>query len=242
MKEACSLLSWEELPNPSFPLMFIHSEEEEARDEDSPSWFNFREKEIVGKVIKQLLDHRGLRLTPDDIGVITPYRKQVQKINHLVHFLGSPYKDCKVGTVENFQGQERKVIILSLVRSRETNLAHDTKFKLGFCDNPKRLNVAISRAKDLLIIVGNGKLFGSNDIHWAALLTYFKLHNLFKGPIPTWNIPNISHPPFHSPSHPPSHPPSHTHTPSHSLPLPPPLPTLPYFDINADLGWDNDGK
>lgn len=64
------------------------------------------------------------------------------------------------------------MIILSLVRSRAINLAHDAKFKLGFCDNPKRLNVAISRAKQLLIIVGNGSLFGTYDPYWAKLLEY----------------------------------------------------------------------
>jgi hypothetical protein len=71
------------------------------------------------------------------------------------------------------------VIIISLVRSRDANLAHDSKFKLGFCDNPKRLNVAISRAKDLLVIVGNGRLFGSNDPNWNSLLTYPFLCSLF---------------------------------------------------------------
>lgn len=58
------------------------------------------------------------------------------------------------------------------MRSRAVNLAHDSKFKLGFCDNPKRLNVAISRAKQLLIIVGNGTLFGTYDRYWADLLAY----------------------------------------------------------------------
>jgi len=59
-----------------------------------------------------------------------------------------------------------------MVRSRDKNLGHDSKFKLGFCDNPKRLNVAISRAKELLVIVGNAKLFGSYDPKWNELLTY----------------------------------------------------------------------
>jgi helicase MOV-10 len=187
-RESSSLLKWKELTNPSIPIFFVHSEDQEARDHDSPSWYNFAEKEIVMKIVKQLLDDSSLLLTPNDIGIITPYRKQVQKINQLAHFMGSPYNGCKVGTVENFQGQERKVIILSLVRSREVNLAHDSKFKLGFCDNPKRLNVAISRAKELLIIIGNGTLFGSNDPNWHALLTYFEQNNLFKGVVPKWKF------------------------------------------------------
>lgn len=65
--EAASLLNWKALPNPSIPLMFIHSEEEEARDPDSPSWFNFAEKEIVMKTVKQLLDDPTLHLLASGI-------------------------------------------------------------------------------------------------------------------------------------------------------------------------------
>ena len=51
--------------------------------------------------------------------------------------------------------QERKVIIVSTVRSQQKFLAHDFRHKLGFLRNPKRFNVAITRAKALLIVVGN---------------------------------------------------------------------------------------
>jgi len=64
----------------------------------------------------------------------------------------------------------------------------DSKFKLGFCDNPKRLNVALSRAKELLVIIGNGTLFGSNDRNWDSLLAFFKANNLFKGAVPAWTF------------------------------------------------------
>jgi helicase MOV-10 len=216
LEEATSLLKWKELPNPLIPLMFIHMDGEEGRDKDSPSWHNLSEKDKVVEIIENLLDDRTLKLVPSDIGVITPYRKQVQKISQLVHSRQLS-KEITVGTVEKFQGQERRVIILSLVRSRAINLPHDSKFKLGFCDNPKRLNVAISRAKQLLIIIGNGELFGNNDPHWAKLLSHFKRHNLFKGDTPKWryNENNTS-----------------------SIPPPPPTPIV--LDINDDQGWSAD--
>lgn len=64
MEEATSLLKWKELPNPKIPLMFIHSSGEEDREPDSPSWFNFMEKEIVVQLIKQLLEDTSLKLNP----------------------------------------------------------------------------------------------------------------------------------------------------------------------------------
>ena len=60
-----------------------------------------------------------------------------------------------VGTVEEFQGQERRVVVVSTVRSSPEYLATDFQHKLGFLANPKRFNVAITRARALLVVVGN---------------------------------------------------------------------------------------
>lgn len=64
----------------------------------------------------------------------------------------------QIGSVEEFQGQEKKVIILSTVRSiKENETADDASLisALGFLANPKRFNVSISRAIALLIVIGN---------------------------------------------------------------------------------------
>lgn len=67
-------------------------------------------------------------------------------------------KELQTGTVEQFQGHEKKIIIITTVRSYyEEELKNDLQFKLGFVQNYKRLNVALSRAIDALIVVGNGK-------------------------------------------------------------------------------------
>ena len=60
-----------------------------------------------------------------------------------------------VGSTEMFQGQERRVIIISTVRSSKEWVTSDQRHNLGFLANPKRYNVAVTRAKALLIVVGN---------------------------------------------------------------------------------------
>lgn len=76
-----------------------------------------------------------------------------------------------IGSVAEFQGQERKVIILSAVRSNFKLCSNDQRFGLGFLSNQKQINVAISRAQFLLVIVGNSSLLSTND-KWRAIINY----------------------------------------------------------------------
>ncbi|XP_035916807.1 probable RNA helicase armi [Anopheles stephensi] len=132
---------------------------------ESPSWFNPAEACMVHKIVERL--YRGGRCGPDDIGIITPYVMQVRSIRRI--FDAASLESPKIGSVEEFQGQERKVIILSAVRSSAVFLARDATAKLGFIAAPKRINVAISRAKVVLVVVGNPHLLATDDI-WGSLL------------------------------------------------------------------------
>lgn len=100
-----------------------------------------------------------------DVGVISPYRAQVQYIRRLLKRLSffRPFrKSISVDTVDGFQGQERDVIVISMVRSNEDG-------NIGFLRDLRRMNVAMTRARMKLIIIGS-----------AATLTrhpfYRKLH------------------------------------------------------------------
>ena len=70
-----------------------------------------------------------------------------------------------MGSVEEFQGQDRTIIIVSTVRSKPEYLSIDVQFKLGFLRNPKRFNVTVTRAKALLIVIGNPNTLSKDD-HW----------------------------------------------------------------------------
>ena len=86
-----------------------------------------------------------------DVGVISPYRAQVQYLRHLVKRDGffKPYRSLiSINTVDGFQGQERDVILISLVRSNDDG-------QIGFLRDLRRMNVAITRARMKLIILGN---------------------------------------------------------------------------------------
>lgn len=139
------------LLNNDFPILFIGIQGCDEREGNNPSWFNRIEASKVGEVIEKLME--GGKLAQEDIGIITPYRQQVLKLRKALEILGM--FDIKVGSVEQFQGQERQVILVSTVRSTVRHKEFDRVHCLGFLSNPKRFNVAVTRAISLLIIVGN---------------------------------------------------------------------------------------
>ncbi|NXD64784.1 SDE3 helicase, partial [Eolophus roseicapillus] len=167
--------NWEELPKKGFPIIFHGVCGEDRREAKSPSFFNTTEIEVLVQYLKKLLQSRGKggcpSVSPKEVGIISPYRKQVEKIRKAITSLDPVLRALpdisllKVGSVEQFQGQERRIILISTVRSYGKYLHLDQNFKLGFLKNPKRFNVAITRAKALLIVVGNPAVL-SKDQHW----------------------------------------------------------------------------
>ena len=94
-------------------------------------------------------------VAPNQIGIITPYEGQRSYVINYMQSNGSLrkdlYEDVEVGIVEAFQGREKDYIILSCVRSNEHQ-------EIGFLDDPGRLNVALTRAKYGIVIIGNPKV------------------------------------------------------------------------------------
>ncbi|XP_047239037.1 RNA helicase Mov10l1 isoform X3 [Girardinichthys multiradiatus] len=164
-----SLCQWKNLPKKDFPLLFHGVRGTEMREGNNPSWFNPVEAVQVMLYCCQLAKKLYNPVHPSDIGIIAPYRKQCEKIRVLLCKVG--LSDIKVGSVEEFQGQEFLVIILSTVRSNESVGSDDLQSSLGFLANPKRFNVAVTRPKALLITVGNPHIL-IKDQCFRALLQY----------------------------------------------------------------------
>ncbi|XP_068945382.1 helicase MOV-10 [Petaurus breviceps papuanus] len=189
---------WEELPKQGFPIIFHGVMGKDDREGNSPSFFNSEEAATVVSYLKKLLTpspKKGQgRLSPQHVGVISPYRKQVEKIYQCITKLDKELKgldnikDLKVGSVEEFQGQERSVLLVSTVRSSQSFVQMDSDFNLGFLRNPKRFNVAVTRAKALLIIVGNPLLL-CQDPEWKMFLNFCKKRGGYTGcPFPNLEL------------------------------------------------------
>nr|XP_039250020.1 RNA helicase Mov10l1-like [Styela clava] len=177
-----NLLEWDKLPKKGFPILFHGIIGQQLRESNSPSLMNPTEIVQVIRYVKLL--HRDEKVELSDIGVIAPYRTQVEKLRIMLRAICID-GGIKVGSVEEFQGQERSVIIISTVRSNSgakpiPGDGLSVRGTLGFLSNSKRFNVATTRAKILMIILGNPYVL-SIDSHWRALLKYCVSHGGYQG-------------------------------------------------------------
>ncbi|MBQ9465694.1 MAG: AAA family ATPase [Muribaculaceae bacterium] len=128
--------------------------------------FNEAEAQLTIAVAEQYVERIGAARLRDegiDIGIISPYRAQVHHLRHLVK-LSKTLKPLRraitVATVDGFQGQERDVIIISMVRQNEHG-------DIGFLRDLRRMNVAITRARSKLIIIGDSDTLSRHPFYRA---------------------------------------------------------------------------
>ncbi|WCJ23821.1 P-loop containing nucleoside triphosphate hydrolases superfamily protein [Euphorbia peplus] len=164
------------IPRKDFPVLFFGIQGCDEREGNNPSWFNRIEASKVVEVVNKLIAEGDL--DEADIGVITPYRQQVLKLKKTFDDLDMP--GIKVGSVEQFQGQEKRVIVISTVRSTVKHNDFDKVHCLGFLSNYRRFNVAITRAMSLLVIIGNPHII-SKDKYWNKLLWYCVDNESYQG-------------------------------------------------------------
>lgn len=172
------LLKWSGLPNPRIPILFQGCETEESWIDEGASWYNDGEITEIVRIIQHLLIERP-EIRQREIAVITPWKEQVWRIRSKLRLLALHGVD--VGHVEAYQGAEFRVTILSCVRSKSRFLEMDRQANMGLYNEPKRFNVAITRAKELLVVVGNANLL-KGDPFWNGFLQVMLRNGLYVGP------------------------------------------------------------
>ena len=113
---------------------------EESAPEDGDSKLNEGEAGLAASQVRALLG----KLLPRDLAVISPYEAQVQRLRQLLHDL----PELEIDTVDGFQGREKEAVVVSLVRSNPDG-------ELGFLADIRRINVALTRARKKLIVIGD---------------------------------------------------------------------------------------
>ena len=183
--------------DPDVHVLWIDSSTPEMLD--GTSRVNYGEVEIIRKLLRELnnsdsfheYNNKWSNVEDKQIGLISFYGKQLRLLREMAREFNPNEMPIRVSTVDRFQGMERNIIIVSMVRSHciQTEKGQKPNYKkypevgypkqedLGFAQSPNRLNVALSRAKRLLIIVGDSQLFRTKDIYDNVYKTVYNYEN-----------------------------------------------------------------
>ena len=142
----------------------------------SQSRLNTAEALLLIKTMRSYIRNMGIdRIINDriDFGIISPYKSQVQFLRKLIkqsRFLKPILGQITVNTVDGFQGQERDVILISMVRGNDEG-------RIGFLNDLRRMNVAITRARMKLIVLGDTSTLMHNKFY-AKLIQHISQHGV----------------------------------------------------------------
>jgi len=143
---------------------------EESAAEQNESKYNQGEAQLVRTRLEELADS----FPEATIGVISPYKEQVRLLKETL----SSNPKLTVDTIDAFQGRERDVVILSLVRSNEAS-------QIGFLKDYRRMNVALTRSRKKLIVIGDSATLG-NDEFYNSFFAFAESEGLYRS---GWEFP-----------------------------------------------------
>lgn len=144
------------------PLEFIDTSGAGFEEEGEMSKWNEGEVDVLKKHLADFDDGSS------SIGVISPYAEQVRRLQDVI----PSSSRASIHTVDSFQGQERDVIYISLVRNNERG-------EIGFLKDYRRMNVAMTRARKKLVVIGDSATIGQ-DKFYEAFLTYVEEHGSYR--------------------------------------------------------------
>ena len=157
-------------PRVGCPMMFWAIYGTEDQGNGGVSYLNRSEAQGVASILTSLLKNG---IPGSNIGVITPYEAQRLYISRYLRQYGALsydiYANIEIASVDSFQGREKDYIIFSCVRSNSLN-------SIGFLNDHRRLNVALTRAKYGILILGNPNVLQYDSL-WNSLLNFYQSHH-----------------------------------------------------------------
>lgn len=135
----------------------------EEQEPDGESRLNAQEADLVVQKVHELF---AAGLAPQQIAVIAPYAAQVRHLRAKLDVAG-----LEVDSVDGFQGREKEAVIISLVRS-------NTAGEIGFLADIRRTNVALTRARRKLIVIGDSATLSSHPFY-SRMVAYFEEHGAY---------------------------------------------------------------
>ncbi|XP_020904024.1 NFX1-type zinc finger-containing protein 1 isoform X2 [Exaiptasia diaphana] len=160
-----SVNEFKDIQGIKYNLFFVDHRYPEELSEDTNSSFNEHEAKFLTKLCRYLIQQD---YKTSDITILTPYLGQMFKIRD--HLTEEELNEVRTSTIDNYQGEESDIILLSLVRSNNENRA-------GFVNDINRACVALSRARKGLFVIGNFEMLSKASEIWKNVVSTLKESN-----------------------------------------------------------------
>ncbi|KAL9124953.1 MAG: hypothetical protein Q9217_005776 [Psora testacea] len=177
--EVDGLLPWNGWRGSGWPVLFVCNggmDECEDLRNSGTGWYNMWEIEKALKYASNLV-YSGLIRKVSDVCIMSPFPAQVRRLRKKSRDWGLP--GLNIGPMEAFQGLESQIVIVCTTRTRRRFLKDDEAKAIGIIDNERKFNVAITRAKEGLIVIGNPWTLSTN-VYWDAFLRFCHRNQLWE--------------------------------------------------------------
>ena len=173
-----SLLSWPGWKGEKWPVLFATNTGLDEIEQDEGGWYNNTEARMACDYAQSFLE-AGL-LKAREICIISPFRSQVNLLRNLARNKRNKIAmgEVGIGPLEAFQGLESRLVIFCTTRTRDRFLEQDAARGLGVINEPRRYNVAMTRAKEGLVVIGNPAVL-AQDSCWTAFLSFCQRNGLW---------------------------------------------------------------
>jgi DNA polymerase III delta prime subunit len=181
------LASWSGWQGKKWPVLFHNNSSPDDIDCDGGGWYNTGEAQTACWYASRLV--KSDLVAPNEVCIMSPFKAQVQRLRKVMRGkgYGGVFWDVDIGPTEIFQGLERGVVIICTTRSRKRFVEKDKELGWGLISMPNKMNVALTRAKFGLIVIGNKDIL-LQDPNWKAFLDLCNRNGLLAGDVDSGEI------------------------------------------------------
>jgi DNA polymerase III delta prime subunit len=170
-----------------WPVLYIPHIGTDEIERDNGGWYNISEARLACSLARTLVYDSAVR--QQDICIMSPFAAQVKILRSMIrshqHGGGNGLWDVNIGPVEAFQGLEKRVVIICTTRTRTRFVENDVKMEMGLVGQKQKMNVALTRAKEALFVIGSPEVLGGDE-HWRDWMAYCLRNGLVDDPHGVW--------------------------------------------------------
>jgi helicase MOV-10 len=183
-----SLLPWSGFEGRPMPVLFADNRTADEIERDGGGWYNLGEVDVAINFAVSFLRENLVR--QEEICIMSPFSAQVRALRLRARRPDLRLSNINIGPLEAFQGLESRLVILCTTRTRDRFIDQDLAKGLGVIHEPRRFIVALTRAKEGLIVIGHPGIL-SQDENWASFMAFCRRNGAWFGTGPDdWHTPH----------------------------------------------------